>query len=82
MPVHTPTVVKEKWVNYADPVAPVAVETHLRGDFRPNSTRVRVVDDLVYNDYTAPDGQGKPHKSFGYLRTPNLSDQIKDFIRS
>ncbi|PKB71780.1 MAG: hypothetical protein BZY87_03900 [SAR202 cluster bacterium Io17-Chloro-G6] len=81
LPVRTPSVVKERWVNYADPADPVAAETHLRGDYGPNATGVRVVDDLVHNDYTAPDGERKPHKSFGYLRTPELSDQIKDFLQ-
>ncbi len=81
VPVRTPTVVKEKWINYADPADVVAVEAHLRGDFGQNATGIRVVDDLVHNDYTAPDGKRKPHKSFGYLRTPELSDQIKDFLR-
>ena len=81
VPVRTPSVVKEKWVNYADPADTVAVDAHLRDDFGPNASGVRVVDHLVHNDYTAPSGQRRPHKSFGYLRTPELSDQIKDFLQ-
>lgn len=80
VPVRTPTVVKEKWVNYADPADKVAVEAHLRHDFGPNGTGVRVEDDLVHNDYVALNGDRRPHKSYGYLRTPELSVQIRDFI--
>ncbi len=78
--VRTPSMVKERWVNYADRRDLIAAESHLRGDYRANATGVRVVDDLIHNDYTALDGNRKPHKSFGYLRTPELSDQIKDFL--
>ena len=80
--VRTPSVVKERWVNYADRRDPVAAESHLKGDYRPNAAGIQVEDDLVHNDYTAPDGERKPHKSFGYLRTPELSDQIKDFLQA
>ncbi|MCH7736776.1 MAG: hypothetical protein IH872_05165 [Chloroflexi bacterium] len=81
MRVRTPSVVTEKWVNYADRTDPVAAESHLRGDYGPNPAGIQVVDDLTDNDYTAPDGERIPHKSFGYLRTPELSDQIKDFLQ-
>ncbi len=79
--VRTPSVVKERWVNYADRRDPIAAESHLRGDYRANEAGVRVVDNLIRNDYTGVDGERKPHKSFGYLRTPELSDQIKDFLQ-
>ena len=81
VPVRTPSVVQEKWVNYADPADIVAVDPTLRGDYGPNAAGIQVKDDLIQNDYTALDGERKPHKSFGYLRTPELSDQIKDFLQ-
>ena len=80
--VRTPTVISEKWKNYADKADPVAVDAHLRDDFGSNKRGIRVEDDLVSNDYVALDGKRKPHKSFGYLRTPELSDQIKDFLQA
>ncbi|MCP5048175.1 MAG: hypothetical protein GY940_13470 [bacterium] len=59
---------------------------------------VRAVDDLVANDYVYPvedrkvgkDGKekieiedkGNPHKSYGYLRTPELSKHIRAFLES
>jgi len=82
VPVRTPTVVRERWVNYADRRDPVAVDTHLRDDFGPNDSNIRVEDDLIINDYVTPAGESKPHKSFGYLRTPELSEHIRDFLQS
>ena len=80
VPVRTPTVVRERWVNYADRGDRVAVDTHLRDDYGPNDGGVRVEDDLIRNDYVGLDGKRKPHKSFGYLRTPELSRHIRDFL--
>ena len=80
VPVRTPTVVKERWVNHADPADTVAVDAHFRDDFGPNASGIRVEDDLVHTDYVAPSGQRRPHKSFGYLRTPELSEKVRDFL--
>ncbi len=80
VPVRTPTVVTEKWVNYADRRDPVAVDAHLRDDFKANTRDIRVEDDLVLNDYVTSSGESKPHKSYGYLRTPELSEHIRRFL--
>ena len=77
--VRTPSVISKKWVNFADTSDPVAVDTHLRDDYSENSSGVRVEDDLVLNDYER-DGTRKPHKSFGYLRTPEMSKLICEFL--
>jgi predicted alpha/beta hydrolase family esterase len=73
-PVRTPTIVK-RWSNLADRRDPVAVDLHLADDYGPNSARVRVRDDLVLNDWG-----GINHKSFGYLRTPEFSELLAEFI--
>jgi len=80
VPVRTPTVVTEKWVNYADRRDPVAVDAHLRDDFGRNDLGIQVEDDLVLNDYVTSRGESKSHKSYGYLRTPELSEHIKRFL--
>jgi len=80
VPVRTPTIVTEKWVNYADRKDMVAFDVHLRDDYGPNDRGIRVEDDLVINDYTSPTGERNHHKSYGYLRTPELSEHIRDFI--
>ena len=48
-----------------------------------HDTGVRVKDDIVINDYRAP-GQEKRnhHKSYGYLRTPELSHLVAEFLAS
>ena len=82
VPVRTPTVVRDGWVNYADRGDPVSVNSHLRDDFGPNDAGIRVVDDMVLNDYVSPGGQKNSHKSYGYLRTPEFSEYLRDFLQT
>lgn len=79
-PLRTPTVVTRSWKNYADRRDPVAFDTHLRGDYGENKHKVRVEDDLVSNDFISPAGKRNYHKSYGYLRTPELSRHVHDFL--
>ena len=72
--VRTPSVVK-RWTNFADRRDPVALDSHLSRDFKPNSAQVRPVDDLVLNDW-----EGNSHKSYGYLRCPEFSEVVLDFL--
>lgn len=78
--VRTPSVVKDRWVNYADRRDPVALDTHLRDDYGPNASDIRVEDDLVANGYEGLTGKANHHKSYGYLRTPELSKHIAAFL--
>ena len=78
--VRTPSVVSERWVNYADRKDPVALDVHLRDDYRQNKKGIRVEDDLVINGYLSPSDEPNHHKSYGYLRTPELSEHIRDFL--
>ena len=80
VPLRTPSVVSDQWVNYADRKDPVAVDAHLRDDYKANGRGIRVEDDLVINDYVTGDGESRPHKSYGYLRTPELSEHIRRFL--
>ncbi len=77
--VRTPSIVTERWVNLADRRDPVAFDTHLADDYGPNALGVRAVDDLVLNDYAMDDPN--PHKSYGYLRTPEMSALIASFLQ-
>lgn len=77
--VRTPSVVK-RWTNFADRRDPVAVDVHLASDYRPNDAGVRVKDDLVINGYRTPKGDSNHHKSYGYLRAPEVSRAIRSFI--
>ena len=78
--VRTPSVVTKSWINYADRKDPVALDVRLRDDFVANRNGVRVKDDLVINGYLSPSKKANHHKSYGYLRAPELSEQIKSFI--
>lgn len=92
--VRTPSIVSQSWTNFADRLDPVALDSHLSDDYTENGQGIRVKDDLVLNDYRKPkkgkpgttEGEREPqgkhnhHKSYGYLRTPELSDLVKGFI--
>jgi hypothetical protein len=73
--VRTPSIVK-KWSNFADKRDIVALDTHLADDYFANDSSVQVKDDLVANDWE----EGLHHKSYGYLRTPEVSKVISRFI--
>ncbi len=83
--VRTPSVVKKRWVNFADRKDPVALDVHLGDDYGENKENVKCEDDLVHNDYRIKkrgenDFERNHHKSYGYLRTPEFSNLIKDFL--
>ena len=78
--VRTPSVVARKWVNYADKRDPVALDTHFADDYGPNRSGVQVEDDLVLNGYVSPSGEPNYHKSYGYLRAPEVSEHILNFL--
>ena len=75
----TPANVK-KWTNFADRFDPVALDSHLSDDYGPNAQKIRVKDDLVINNYKGKTKKPNHHKSYGYLRAPEVSDAIKKFI--
>ena len=92
--VRTPSIVSQSWTNFADRLDPVALDSHLSDDYSENGKGIRVQDDLVLNDYRKPtkgksgtmemerdpEGKNNHHKSYGYLRTPELSELVKGFI--
>jgi len=52
------------------------VGTDLGELYAPNPDGVRVVDCPVINAYRRPRGGRNPHKSYGYLRTPEFSRAV------
>ena len=83
--IRTPSVVKTRWVNFADRKDPVALDVHLSDDYGKNGDGVRCEDDLVHNDYRIKKHEKKEldrnhHKSYGYLRTPEFSALVKNFL--
>ena len=77
--VRTPTVVR-KWTNFAERRDPVAIDVHLADDYEPNDHGVQVKDDLIINGYVGKGGEPNYHKSYGYLRAPELSKAVRNFI--
>ena len=77
--VRTPSIVTKSWKNYADRKDPVAIDIHLRDDYSANKKGIQVEDDIVMNDYSI-NKKSNHHKSYGYLRTPELSRHVKEFL--
>lgn len=75
----TPEIV-EQWTNIADPGDKVALDCNLSDDYDANGKGVKVKDVLVHNDYRSPANEDNNHKSYGYLRTPEVSDVIFEFL--
>lgn len=71
-----------RWSNFADPRDRVARwDTCLSEDYRANGSGVTISDHLVINGYVGPSGKPNPHKIYGYLRTPEISELIAGFAR-
>jgi len=69
-----------RWSNFADPRDRVARwDTCLSEDYRANGSGVTISDHLVINAYVSPSGKSNPHKIYGYLRTPEVSELIASF---
>jgi lecithin:cholesterol acyltransferase len=69
-----------RWSNFADPRDYAARwDTRLSNDYRANSAGVSISDHLVINGYVSPSGKPNPHKIYGYLRTPEVSEMIASF---
>jgi len=75
----TPENVLRNWFNFSDLKDKVAINYNLRDDYKENSNRVRAIDKIVYNNYEY-NGKRNPHKIYGYLRTPELSRVIHEFL--
>jgi hypothetical protein len=75
----TPPGVTSNWFNFADIKDHVAINFELSDDFRENERGILPTDFLVNNNYVI-NGEINHHKSFGYLRTPEFSKILGDFI--
>jgi pimeloyl-ACP methyl ester carboxylesterase len=70
-----------RWSNFADPRDYAARwDTRLSNDYRASRAGVTVSDHLVINGYVSPSGKPNPHKIYGYLRTPEVSELIARFL--
>lgn len=75
----TPAGVTRNWYNLTDIEDKVAYNYKLSDDFFENKHNIKPVDYLVNNDYMN-NGKKNPHKSYGYLRTPQFSEKLNEFL--
>ena len=75
----TPENIRESWYNFSDVEDKVALEIKLRDDYCENSNHVCPIDEIVINNYEY-NGNKNPHKSYGYLRTPQLAQVVLGFL--
>ncbi len=78
--IATPPNVK-RWHNFSDILDKVALNYELGDDFKENKHGVKPVDYLVENNYQINE-ISNPHKSYGYLRTPEFANVLNEFILS
>lgn len=75
----TPPGVTKNWCNFSDVLDNVAFNFQLADDFSENERGIKPIDFIVTNNYSYK-GNPNPHKSFGYLRTPEFAKIIYEFI--
>ncbi len=75
----TPAGIRRAWYNLADPEDPVSLDPTLADDYAPNPRLVAVQDRRVSNKYIIA-GRRSHHKSFGYLRSPEMAAIVSDFL--
>ncbi|MEJ2629132.1 MAG: hypothetical protein P8078_11300, partial [bacterium] len=76
----TPENVLHDWINFSDLDDTVALNWNLTDDYPPNSRGIHPKDITVDNMYEWQ-GNPNPHKSFGYLQTPDIAKHIHNFLQ-
>ncbi len=74
----TPQSITKNWYNFSDILDKVALNYKLADDFKINKNGVFPIDFLVVNNYEI-NGKRNPHKSYGYLRTPEFAKVLFEF---
>lgn len=77
----TPPNVYNRWINYSDLEDKIALIYNLTEKFAQNSHGIHVENIVVDNNYEI-NSHKNPHKSFGYLRTPEIAEQLAGFLKS
>jgi len=77
--LYTPENVKRHWFNFSDLDDKVAVNYNLADDYCKNTSNVGPIDKVVFNNYEYENARN-PHKSYGYLRTPEMAEVVSEFL--
>lgn len=75
----TPENIKHNWFNFSDINDKIAVIYELCDEYKENSCKVGPVDFMVNNTYEYK-GVKSHHKSYGYLRSPEVAETIHEFL--
>ncbi len=75
----TPPGVLNNWFNFSDLEDKVAMNYNLADDYDPSPRGVSPRDFIVNNNYTINE-VNNPHKSYGYLRTPEFANVLCNFL--
>ncbi|RLC53091.1 MAG: hypothetical protein DRH89_06975 [Candidatus Cloacimonadota bacterium] len=75
----TPENITRKWLNFSDLDDKVALNYSLSDDYAENSRNIKPIDNIVENQYEY-NGQNNPHNVYGYLRTPQVAQEIFEFL--
>ncbi|MBI9073741.1 MAG: hypothetical protein JEY94_19250 [Melioribacteraceae bacterium] len=75
----TPDNICTHWFNFADADDLVGMNINLSDYYTENDFSISADSKLVYNDYSV-NGNKNPHKSYGYLRTPEVADIVYEFL--
>ena len=75
----TPECVTKRWLNLSDLQDKVCLDYAIQNDYGANSRGVKVEDRIVVNDYMNNE-ERNPHKSYGYLRTPEMAEIVDMFL--
>lgn len=79
--LRTPPGVRVCWVNFSDSRDLITMNSVLSETFAANDFAVSPVDKVVFNNYCVGNRRN-PHKSFGYLRTPEFAAVLAAFLES
>ncbi len=82
--LRTPSAVKS-WFNFSDPTDLACYRTHLKPFYEPNHSGIEVMDQLVNNQYKVYNKKlnkviKNTHNPFGYLRCPEVSEKIRQYL--
>ena len=75
----TPKFVTRCWYNFSDLEDKVAMNYDLADDYDANEFGIKVNDIIVDNNYIL-NGEKNPHKAYGYLRAPEFSEVLFEFL--
>ncbi|MBU6260509.1 MAG: S8 family peptidase, partial [Burkholderiales bacterium] len=71
-----------RWMNFADPLDPVALDKGLADDYRaPSTATIRLVDEVIVNLATRRLPGFNPHSAVGYLAHPRVRRCVAESMR-